>query len=65
MKEDRTMTVKQYRKAVQIARKYGRASLDNGCILHYYGPHGWAIHEANGQTVDTASNPSAFEYLFD
>jgi hypothetical protein len=59
------MTVKQYRKAVIIARKYGIARLNDGCTLHYYGQHGWAFHSANGQTVDTASSPSAFEYLFD
>jgi hypothetical protein len=59
------MTVKQYRKAITIARAYGVAKLDDGCTLHYYGPHGWAIHTADGQTVTTASIPSAFEYLFD
>ena len=59
------MTVKQYRDAVNIARKYGIAEMKNGLTLHFNGVHGWAIHGKDGQTIDTASTPTAFEYLFD
>ena len=59
------MTVKQYRKAVDIARRYGSAKLKTGCTLYYHGAHEWSINDKDGQTIDTASSPSAFEYLFD
>jgi hypothetical protein len=60
------MTVKQFRSAAEIARKYGQAKLNAGCMLYYHGPqHGWAIHDAAGNTVDIAISPKCLEYLFD
>ena len=59
------MTIKQYRAAVDIARKYGSARLKTGGTLYCHGAHGWEITDQQGQTVDTAETPSAFEYLFD
>ena len=60
------MTIKQFRKACDIARRYGEAKLDDGSILCYHGPsYGWAIRSKNGNTVATAYDPKKFEYLFD
>ena len=61
------MTVNQFRKKVEIARKYGKAKLDNGSVLYYYGPGGsiiWSLKDKYGQTVDTAYDPKQFEYLY-
>ncbi len=61
------MTVKQFRKKVEIARKYGKANLEGGNKLYYYGPGGsfnWALHDKYGNTVDVAYNPEQLEYLY-
>ncbi len=62
------MTVKQFRKKVDIARKYGKANLDNGSVLHYFGPGGsivWSIRDRYNNTVDVAFNPKDLEYLYE
>lgn len=61
------MTVKQFRKKVETARKYGKANLANGSVLHYWGEGDsivWSIWDKYGNTVDTACNPKKLEYLY-
>jgi hypothetical protein len=60
------MTVKQFRKKVEIARKYGKANLEDGYTLHYYGPGSyWALRDdKSGNTVDVAYHPEQLEYLY-
>lgn len=62
------MTVKQFRKKVEIARKHGKATLENGSVLHYFGPgHSvvWSLRDKYGNTVDTAYNAKHLEYLYE
>ena len=62
------MTIKQFRRKVEIARLYGEAYLGDGCTLIYHGPGGsgnWAVRNKDGNTVDVADVPCKLEYLFD
>lgn len=62
------MTVKQFRKKVDIARQYGEAKLDSGCTLLYFGPccsYSWSLRDEEGNTVDIVNDPKELEYLFD
>lgn len=59
------MTVKQFRKKIDMARKYGRANLENGSVLYYDGSASWSICDRYGNTIDTACRPAKFEYIFE
>lgn len=62
------MTVKQFREKVEIARRYGKAVLENGSVLHYFGKGGsfsWSLRDKYGNTVDTAVCPEQLEYLYE
>ena len=63
--EDKEVTVKQFRKKTDIARKYGRVNLENGAVLYYDGSDLWSICDKYGNTVDTACKPEKLEYIFE
>lgn len=58
------MTEKQFNKKAEAARKTGRAIMRNNTELIYNGPGSWAVHEKNGQTVDTAFYAQQLFYIY-
>lgn len=58
------MTEKQFNKKAEAARKTGRAIMPDGSQLLYYGPGEWAVHEKDGQTVDTSWTAHNLYYLY-
>lgn len=58
------MTIKQFRKKVDIARKYGEAKMENGSVLRFTG-NSWSIRDKNGNTVDIADAPKQLDYLYE
>lgn len=58
------MTEKQFNKKAEAARKTGRAIMPDGSQLLYYGPGSWAVHEKDGQTVDTAFMAMQLYYIY-
>ena len=60
------MTIKQFRKKVAIARKFGMAFLGHGAKLYYEkgDSYPWTMLDKNGVTVDVAETPEQLEYLF-
>lgn len=57
------MTIKQFRKKADIAKKNGMVKLEDGDILYYFEKHGWSIHDKNDNTIDTADTLIKLEYL--
>ena len=58
------MTELQFKDKVEAARKTGRATMPNKTELIYNGPGSWAVHEKNGQTVDTAFSAQQLFYIY-
>ena len=58
------MTVKQFQKKCEVARRTGEAKLEGGCILYFHGDT-WSLKSRNGNIFDTAYNPKSFEYICD
>lgn len=58
------MTELQFKAKVEAARKTGRAIMPYNTELIYYGPGSWAVHEKDGQTVDTAFLATQLYYLY-
>lgn len=56
------MTVKQFHKKIEVARKHGRATLNETTTLYYHG-RDWSIEHKNGNTIDVSYDPRSFEYL--
>lgn len=59
------MTVRQFRKQVEVARRCGEAYLPDKSRLYCWGDGEWSIRDRYGNTVDTAHRPEDLEYLFD
>ena len=58
------MTVKQFRKKAQIARKCGEAWLDDGMVLYFWGNY-WSVRAKDGNTVSVADTSKGLEFLFE
>ena len=58
------MTIAQFKKKIEVARKNGYASLPNGEILYYRGNNEFAIYDCNGNCVEVSKNGATnLEYL--
>lgn len=58
------MSERQFAIKAEAARKTGRAIMPNNTELIYYGPGSWAVHEKDGQTVDTAFMAIQLYYIY-
>lgn len=58
------MTVKQYARRVELARKYGCAELADGYELIRWSNGSWSVRHKDGSTLETDWYPERFEYLF-
>lgn len=59
------MTVKQFRKKVEIARKCGKAHINDNCVLYYYRDRLFSLVSSDGNVIDTTYRPETLEYLFE
>ena len=59
------MTVKQFRRKVEVALRCGMAYLPDKSRLYYDEDGEWTIRDRYGIAVDTAHRPEDLEYLFD
>lgn len=50
------MTMAQFTKKIEVARKIGSALLPNGEILYYRGNNEFAIYDCNGNCVEVSKN---------
>ena len=64
------MTMRQYQRKIEIARKCGSADLGDGATLYYQHPdypgvpgHTWSLVHEDGNVIDTGWNPNKFSYV--
>ena len=61
------MTIRQYRKKIDVAMRDGVASLGSGSELHYAKGfrNEWSIIAGDGNVVDVSYDPKHFDYICD
>lgn len=52
------MTVKQFERKADSARRYGSAVLEDGDVLICHAACDWSLRRTDGGTIDTAHDPS-------
>lgn len=59
------MTMAQFTKKIEVARRIGSALLPDGGVLYYRGNEEFAAYDGNGNCVEVSKNGAkALAYLF-